>query len=72
MNSVERMQEYINKPDREASWTKIKPESWLKNNNYEFSNVRFKYRDNLPDVIKGITFKISNLSNKKNKMRKSG
>jgi hypothetical protein len=29
MNSVERIQEYINKPDREASWTKEKPENWL-------------------------------------------
>ncbi len=59
MNSVDRIQEYINKPEHEASWTKVKPENWLQNNNYEFNNVKYRYRDYLPEVIKGISFKIS-------------
>ncbi len=60
MNSVERILEYINKGGHEASWTEPKPSvDWPVHSEYEAKDVRYKYRTELPEVIKGISFNIS-------------
>ena len=59
MNAVERILDYIHKDSVEASWDKEEPpKNWPVKGNYEASNVRFKYRKDLPEVIKGIHFSI--------------
>jgi ABC-type bacteriocin/lantibiotic exporter with double-glycine peptidase domain len=60
MNSVERILEYIKKGGHEASWIDPKPsKDWPILSQYEAKDVRFRYRPELPQVIKGITFNIS-------------
>ncbi len=61
MNSVERIMEYINKGGHEGSWTEPKPsQEWPVLSQYEAKDVRYRYRPELPEVIKGISFDISN------------
>ena len=65
MNAVERTLEYANKTDHEAPWKDPKPqENWLEEKKeVSGKNVRYKYRSDLPEVIKGIDFKLSILLN---------
>jgi len=60
MTAVERILEYVNKKEVEASWTEpIPPVNWPLKSGIEGKNVRYKYRSDLDQVIKGIDFKIS-------------
>ena len=59
MNAVERIIEYVHKKELEKSWSEPKPpENWPINSSINGKNVRYKYRPELPEVIKGINFKI--------------
>jgi len=59
MNSVERILEYINKPEKEADWDKPEaPQGWPGAGNWQAENITYRYREGLPDVIHGISFDI--------------
>ena len=59
MNSVERILEYINKPEKEADWDKPEaPQGWPGAGNWNAENITYRYREGLPDVIHGINFDI--------------
>ena len=55
MNAVERILEYVNKEEKEASWSSPSPpQNWPKDSSIQANNVRYKYRPDLPEVIQGI------------------
>lgn len=59
MNAVERMTEYIEKPDQEAVWTHPQPKKqWLQEKAIQAENLKYKYREDLPQIIHGIDFNI--------------
>lgn len=59
-NAVERMKEYIDKPEVEASWDspEVREPDWPSRGVIVASNLRYKYRADTPYVIKGLSFKI--------------
>lgn len=59
MNSVERILVYTGLPPEGQSSEPLKIEpSWPVNGSISFQNVRLKYRDDLPLVLKGISFDV--------------
>lgn len=57
MNSVERVLHYTELPteDRESGDT---PPEWPSHGSIEFQDVKLRYRDELPLVLKGVSFSI--------------
>lgn len=60
MNSVERIQEYSQWTDHEASWEKGETpySGWPKDGSIEVKNIWLQYRNGLPYVLKGLSFNI--------------
>ena len=59
MNSVERIQEYLDYKDHEADWDTPKaPKNWPENGVIEAKNVKVRYRKGLPLVLCGVDFTI--------------
>jgi len=61
MVGAERIMHYANELEQEAPHTiegKKPPPSWPAEGRIEFNNVRMKYRDELPDVLKGLTLTV--------------
>ncbi|KAL4488821.1 hypothetical protein ABPG72_016474 [Tetrahymena utriculariae] len=61
MNAVLRMLQYIEKNPQENDWRSQKPiEKWPQQGQYKLDNITYKYREELPTVINGISFDIKN------------
>ncbi|KAL4440937.1 hypothetical protein ABPG74_009350 [Tetrahymena malaccensis] len=61
MNAVVRMLQYIEKNPQENDWRSQKPiEKWPQQGQYQVDKITYKYRDELPTVINGISFDIKN------------
>ncbi|KRX01143.1 P-loop containing nucleoside triphosphate hydrolase [Pseudocohnilembus persalinus] len=60
MNASVRMLQYIECNPQEPSWDEPKPEvqPWPTNGKVEVQNLTFKYRPNLPEVVKQVSFSI--------------
>ncbi|KRX04011.1 P-loop containing nucleoside triphosphate hydrolase [Pseudocohnilembus persalinus] len=59
MDSVYRVLDYINNLEQERSFDfPKKPQNWPKNGHVSIKDIRYRYRDDLPLVIKGISFDI--------------
>lgn len=60
MNSVVRLYEYIDNNPSEADFEEPKPreETWPRNGNYNIERASFRYRPELPLVLKSISFDI--------------
>lgn len=60
MNAVERVLVYTDLPSEGAAITpNDPPASWPDKGEIEFTNVQLNYRENLPLVLKDITFKVN-------------
>lgn len=59
-NAVERMKEYIDKPEVEASWDspEVREPDWPSKGVIVATNLKYKYRADTPYVIKGLSFTI--------------
>ncbi|WVQ95135.1 hypothetical protein IAU59_002229 [Kwoniella sp. CBS 9459] len=61
MVGAERIMHYANEIEQEAPHqiTEVKPPtSWPHDGRIEFNNVKLRYRDELPDVLKGLTLSV--------------
>ena len=59
MTSVERIQEYTNLPSEPLETGEIKPAAdWPQKGSIKFENVSFSYAQNLPNVLRNISFEI--------------
>ena len=55
MSSVERLHEYSVNTDLEDDWIKEEiPENWLKNGELEIRDLKVRYREGQPLVLKGV------------------
>lgn len=61
MNSVERLLYYSNNIPQEAAHMNDEhvPEDWPKNGSIEFKDLKMRYREDTPLVLKGLDFKIA-------------
>lgn len=60
MSSVQRMVQYIETvPSERASHDPEPPKNWPSEGKFTIKNISLKYRDELENVIKGISFVIS-------------
>jgi ABC-type multidrug transport system fused ATPase/permease subunit len=61
MNSIERVDEWISELTSEKEWNIDNvSKDWPKTGKFEAKNVTYRYREGLPNVIKGIDFSIEN------------
>lgn len=59
MNSVERLLEYTTLPhEGDADTVDDPPTDWPRTGSIEFRDAELVYRENLPLVLKGVSFKI--------------
>ena len=59
MTAVERIQEYSSLPKEPLEQGEIEPsKEWIQNGKIKFENVSFSYAENLPNVLRNLSFEI--------------